>query len=216
MFEAKLLWTAVGSQRAAPSCKEWLDLATRKLVLWGQATSSRVYCSLRHLLDSAMEDGSSPIESRDALDGTMGREEEEQQSEEATGLFATLKNFVEAVQGVLMYDALVKDVRSVVAEIEQHMQTRSRLWSFQSAVLKFPVAELETEPAVAVRQWLDAQLVGQACYGVLGAALRMRTIGCNQLNTGSLGFGTKRFAPIEGELSISFDGIGEKKNDSVG
>ena len=108
-----------------------------------------------------MEDGSSPIESRDALDGTMGREEEEQQSEEATGLFATLKNFVEAVQGVLMDDALVKDVRIVVAEIEQHMHTRSRLWSFQSAVL-IPVAELATEPAVAVRQWLVAQLVGQA------------------------------------------------------
>ena len=210
IVEAKLLWTAMGSQRAAPSCREWLDLATRKLVLWDQAASSRVYCSFRPLLDSAMEDEARPIELRDELDGALGREEEEQQSEEATGLFATLVSFVEAVQGVLMDDALVKDVRGVVAEIEQHMQTRNSLWSFHSAVLNFPVAELETEPAVAVRQWLDTQLVGQACYGVLGAALRMRTIGCSQLKTGSLGFDTKRFAPIGGKLSIDFDRTGEK------
>ena len=95
-----------------------------------------------------------PIDALELSEGAMGTWEDELMV--PTSLFDQPANFVEAVQAVLMGDALVKDVRGVVAEIEQHVQTRLLVLLCHKAVLNCPEDELETEPAVAVRQWLDA------------------------------------------------------------
>jgi hypothetical protein len=198
IVEAKLLWTAMGSARGAPSIMEWLDLATRKLVIWDQSAFLKMCCSLRPVLDAAMEEGEEtrPIDALEASEGAMGTWEDELLV--PTSLFDQLSNFVEAVQAMLMDDALVKDVRGVVAEIEQHVQTRMLVLLFHKAVLNVPEDELHTEPAVAVRQWLDASGGhGSDDIGLLGAALRLRNIGSNQLKSGSLGFDRGRCrAPI--------------------
>ena len=198
IVEAKLLWTAMGSARGAPSIREWLELATRKLVIWDQSASLKMYCSLRPVLDAALEEEEKtrPIDALEASEGAMGTWEDELMV--PTRLFEQLANFVDSVQAVLNDDALVKDVRGVVAEIEQHVQTRMLVLSFHKAVLNFPEDELPTEPAVAVRQWLDA-LGGHGSDnpGLLGAALRLRNIVKDQLKSGSLGFDSGRFKPTQ-------------------
>ena len=52
-----------------------------------------------------------------------------------------------------MYDALVKDVRGVVAEIEQHVQARMLVLLFHKAVLNFPEDEL-SQPSPCASGWI--------------------------------------------------------------